>query len=69
MPRHIGSDGFLDGIPGICDQCFREQTRSPHPDYYYCEHRQRLGVQVQGGWETFRDVAPDQVAELLSNCA
>ena len=57
------------GIAGICDECFLDQTRFPHPPSYYCEHRRRLAVQVQGGWETFRDVNTDQVAELLSSCA
>ncbi len=69
MPRHIGSDGFLDGVPGICPECFSEQTSTPHPKHYFCRHREWLAVQREGGWETFRDVAPDQVTELLFNCA
>ncbi len=52
MPRHIGSDGFLDGIPGICPECFSEQARTPHPKHYYCKHREQLAVQRDGGWET-----------------
>ncbi len=69
MPRHIGSDGFLDGIPGICPECFAEQTRTPHPKHYYCKHRERLAVQREGGWETYTNVAPEKVAELVSSCA
>ncbi len=42
MPRHIGSDGFQDGIPGICPECFSEQTQTPRPKHYYCKHRERL---------------------------
>ena len=55
MPRHIGSDGFLDGIPGICGECFREQTRAPHPKRYYCLHRERVAVRIDGGWETAKE--------------
>ncbi len=69
MPRHIGSDGFLDGIPGICRKCFSEQNRTPHPKHYYCKHRERLAVQIEGGWETYTDVAPEKVAELVSSNA
>ena len=69
MPRHIGSDGFLDGIPSICLACFSEQTSTPHPKHYYCKHRERLAVQMEGGWETYTNVAPENVAELLSSCA
>ncbi len=69
MPIQIGSDGFLDGIPSICPECFAEQTGSPHPKHYYCKHRERLAVQREGGWETYTDVAPEDVAELLSSCA
>ena len=25
MPKHSGSDGFQDGLPGICDECFKMQ--------------------------------------------
>ncbi len=69
MPRPIGSDGFLDGIPGICPECFAAHTRTPHPKHYYCKHRERLAVQRAGGWETYRDVAPEKVAALLSSSA
>jgi len=69
MPRHIGSDGFLDGIPSICPGCFSEQTSTPHPKHYYCKHRERLAVQVEGGWETHRDVAPEKVEEYCSDRA
>ncbi len=69
MPRHIGSDGFTKGIPGICPECFSEQTSYPHPKHYYCKHRERLAVQIEGGWETFRDVAPENVEEYCSNRA
>jgi len=56
MTRHSGIDGFLAGIPGICEECFSDQKQFPHPDYYYCEHRKRLAIQVQGSCETFRHV-------------
>ena len=56
MPQHIGSDGFTTGIPGICPDCFADQTSFPHPEHYYCEHRERLAVKRDMGWETFRDV-------------
>jgi hypothetical protein len=55
----INSDGFLDGIPGICSECFSEQKTSPHPKHYYCRHRERLAVQREGGWETFSDVSSE----------
>ena len=56
MLRYSGSDGFQDGIPGICGKCFEEQKRDPHPERYYCPHRKRLAVLTDGCWETFRDV-------------
>ena len=30
MPRHTGSDGFSDSIPGICDKCFSSIQESVH---------------------------------------
>ncbi len=53
MPKHSGSDGFQDGLPGICDECFKEQKPS---ERYYCPHDKRLAVLSEGCWETFRDV-------------
>ena len=49
MPRHIGSDGVPEGIPGFCGVCFAEQTDCTHPPWYYCKHRKRLAVQKEGG--------------------
>ena len=51
------------------EECFEEQTSTPHPEHYYCKHRERLAVQREGGWETYTNVAPENVAELLSSCA
>ena len=39
----------------------------PTPGLYI--HNQRLAVYVDGWWETYRDVAPGQVEELLASCA
>ena len=69
MPKLSGTDAFTDGFPGICSDCFLEQTRSPHPAYYYCEHNQQLAVQVDGCWEPYQGIAPEQVAGLVSSCA
>ena len=55
-----GSDGFQDGIPGLCDECFRE---SPGAERYYCPHNRRLPVVTEGCWETFWDVGPDAVED------
>ena len=33
------------------------------------QHRERLAVQVEGGWETHTNVAPEDVAELVSSRA
>ncbi len=41
MPKHSGSDGFQDGLPGICDECF---GKSPSAERYYCEHNQGVAV-------------------------
>ena len=27
LAQHISQGGFQTGIPGICDECFRDQTR------------------------------------------
>jgi len=35
MVKHFGSDGFDTGLPGICDECFKEQKPS---ERYFCEH-------------------------------
>jgi len=37
--------------------------------HHFCKHRERLAVQREGGWETYTNVAPEDVAELLSSCA
>ncbi len=61
MPKHSGSDGFQTGLPGICDECFKEQKPS---ERYYCPHSKRLAVLSEGCWETFRDVMTE---DLLTN--
>ncbi len=68
MPKHSGSDGFQDGIPGICNECFRE---SPNVDRYYCPHNRRLAVLSEGCWETFRDVETGEITleEVLTELA
>ncbi len=53
MPRHSSSDGFHDGVPGLCNECFLKQTPSKK---YYCVHNQRFAVLSAGAWETFGDV-------------
>ncbi len=58
MPKHSGSDGFQDGLPGICDERFKEQKPS---ERYYCPHNKRLAVLSEGCWETFRDVLLGEV--------
>ncbi len=57
MVKHFGGDGFDTGIPGICDECFRE---SPNAMRYDCPHNQWSAVYKDGYWETFRDVLPDE---------
>jgi hypothetical protein len=57
MPKHSGSDGFQTGLPGISDECFKEQKPS---ERYYYPHNKRLAVLKNGCWETFRDVEPDE---------
>jgi hypothetical protein len=57
MVKHFGGDGFDTGIPGICDECFKEQKPS---ERYYCPHNKRLAVYQDGYWETARDVEPDE---------
>ena len=59
------SDGFTTGLPGICADCFKQQTAHPHARYYCCKHNQRL-VRLRGGfWETSRGVASVQIDELI----
>ena len=53
MVMHSGSYGFPDGIPGICDECFRAD---PDAVRYYCSHSGRLAIFKDGYWETYRDV-------------
>ncbi len=60
MPKHSGSDGFQDGLPGICDKCFKEQKPS---ERYYCPHNERLAGLTDGYRETFRDASPDEEEE------
>jgi hypothetical protein len=64
MPIHSGSDGFRDGPPKICDECFREQRLSKK-QHFYCEHTGVLTVDRGGCWETFR-VKPDELESRLS---
>jgi len=56
MTKHSGSDGFQTGLPGICDECFKEPS-----ERYYCPHYKRLAVLSEGCWETFRDVLSGEV--------
>ena len=63
MVKHFGSDGFDTGIPGICDECFKEQKPS---ERYYCEHNKRLAVFQDEYWETLRDVLPEEAENLSS---
>lgn len=65
MPKISGSDGFVNGLPGVCEDCFKTQARDPHPPYYYCEHNRRLAVQRDGFWETFRDIGPDDIDKIV----
>jgi len=58
MVKHFGSDGFDTGIPGISDECFKEQKPS---EWYYCPHNKRLAVLSEGCWETTRDVEADEI--------
>ena len=37
---HSGSDGSQTSIPGICDECFKEQKPS---EGYYCPHNNTTG--------------------------
>ena len=46
---HSGSYGFPDGIPGICEKCFRTD---PDAKRYYCSHNGRGAVYKDGCWET-----------------
>ena len=62
MPKHSGSDGFQEGIPGICDECFRESRNAKS---YYCPHNGRSAVYKDGYWETFRDVSPEDATKLV----
>ncbi len=52
MPKHSSSDGFQDGVPGICNECFLKQKPSKQ---YHCEHNHRLAVLIEGCWKTSRD--------------
>ena len=64
MSRISGSGGFACGLPGICADCFQQQTRDPHPPYYYCEHNQRLVVWQNAFWETFSNILLMDVPEV-----
>ena len=48
MPRHIGSDGFLDGIPGICPECFSAQTRTPASQALLLQAQRAAGCAERG---------------------
>jgi hypothetical protein len=48
-------------IPGICDECFKEQKPA---DHFYCEHDKRLAVYHDGCWETTRDVEPGSTSGM-----
>ena len=56
--RNVLLIGFDTGIPGICDECFKEKKPSVR---YYCEHNKRLAVFQDGYWETVRDAGPDEI--------
>ncbi len=58
LAQHISQGGFQTGIPGICDECIKEQKPS---ERYYSPHNKRLAVLSEGCWETFRDVQPEHL--------